>query len=348
VKQYSNKEQLCFDDILLIPQHSDIESRQQVSLRTVIGQGKIAYGMSIPLIAAPMDTVCEWEMALKLRQLGGLGIIHRYNTIEQQAFQARMVKSYQSAAGFAIGATGDYIERAWALTEAGATLLLIDTANGHNLNAINAVKALRRSLGNNIHIMAGNVSTWEAFSRLASAGVDSVRVGIGGGSMCTTRIVTGHGMPTLASIMDIVDNRNMYFPGVSIIADGGIKNSGDAAKALAAGADAVMVGSLLAGTDEAPGKIKLDQDGGFYKEFRGMASREAQSEGRGSVSVVEGVATRIPHKGSVESVVAEFTGGLRSALSYSGARTIREFQENAEFIKVTHSSLGESKPHGKN
>jgi IMP dehydrogenase len=343
MKEYTTKEQLCFEDILLVPQHSDIESRKQVSLATTIGRGISGIGMNIPLIAAPMDTVCEWETAVKLRQLGGLGIIHRYNSIEDQVFQLRMVNGHDKIAGYAIGATGDFIERAWALVSKDAKVLLIDTANGHSKYAIEAVKAIRQMFGKSIHIMAGNVSTWEGFARLQDAGADSVRVGIGGGSVCTTRIISGHGMPTLASIIDI-RSRQAYGDGASIIADGGIRNSGDAAKALAAGANSIMVGSMLAGTDESPGSIQMDETG-KYKSFRGMASREAQYDGRGSVSVVEGVATRVLYKGSLDSVVTEFTGGLGSALSYSGADNLKDFHDNSEYIRVTHSSLGESRPH---
>lgn len=343
MKEYNNKEQLCFDDILLVPQHSDIESRKQVDLRTTIGRGKTSIGMSIPLIAAPMDTVCEWEMATTLRNAGGLGVIHRYNTIEEQTFQLRMTNGHNKHAMYAIGATGDYIERAWSLIANGASALLIDTANGHSKYAIGAVKQIRQLFGKDVHIMAGNVSTWEGFARLQDAGADSVRVGIGGGSVCTTRIISGHGMPTLASILDI-RSKQPYGSGADIVADGGIRNSGDAAKALAAGANAIMVGSMLAGTEESPGSIEINENGKF-KTFRGMASREAQYDGRGSVSVVEGVATKVPYKGSVADVVAEFTGGLGSALSYSGANNLKEFYNNSEYIRVTHSSLGESKPH---
>jgi IMP dehydrogenase len=343
MKEYSSKEQLCFDDILLVPQHSDIESRKQVKLNTTIGRGTNGIGINIPLIAAPMDTVCEWELAVKLRQLGGLGVIHRYNSIDQQVFQLRMIKGHEKHAMYAIGATGDYIERAWALINNGAAALLIDTANGHSKYAIEAVRNIRQIFGRHIHIMAGNVSTWEGFARLQDAGADSVRVGIGGGSVCTTRIVSGHGVPTLASILDI-RSKQAYGSGASIIADGGIRNSGDAAKALAAGANSVMVGSMLAGTDESPGNITIDNTG-KYKSFRGMASREAQYDGRGSVSVVEGVATRVPYKGSLESVVAEFTGGLGSALSYSGSENLKDFYSNSEYIRVSYLSLGESKPH---
>ena len=343
MKEYNNKEQLCFDDILLVPQHSDIESRKQVSLHTTIGRATNAIGMSIPLIAAPMDTVCEWEMSVALRNAGGLGVIHRYSTIEEQTFQLRMNLGHSKHAMYAIGATGDYIERSWSLIANGATALLIDTANGHSKYAIEAVKTIRQLFGKDVHIMAGNVSTWEGFARLQDAGANSVRVGIGGGSVCTTRIISGHGMPTLASILDI-RSKQSYGSGASIIADGGIRNSGDAAKALAAGANAVMVGSMLAGTEESPGSIEINENGKF-KTFRGMASREAQYDGRGTVSVVEGVATKIPYKGKVSDVIAEFTGGLGSALSYSGASNLKEFYNNSEYIRVTHSSLGESKPH---
>lgn len=343
MKEYSKKEKLCFDDVLLVPQHSNIVTRKDVNLSTTIGRGNKARGMSIPVIAAPMDTVCEWQMAVKLRQLGGLGIIHRYMSIEEQLFQLRMINGHKVIAGFAIGATGDYLQRSSLLAQEGATTFLVDTANGHSELVVNAIKQLKLNLGNKVHIMAGNVSTKEGFKRLADVGADSIRVGIGGGSVCTTRIVTGHGMPTLASVMEIFELSSAYKE-TSIIADGGIKNSGDAAKALAAGADAVMLGSYLAGTDESPGNVVINSDG-MFKEFRGMASREAQFEGRGSVSVVEGVSTLIKHKGKLEDVLNEFSGGLRSALSYTGVNNLKDFKEESEYIRVTYSALGENIPH---
>jgi IMP dehydrogenase len=342
MKLYKDSEQLCFDDILLVPQNSDVSSRKDVRLNTSIGNGNRGIGLKVPVIAAPMDTVCEYELAVATRKNGGLGIIHRYNTLEERIRQVKMVKAHDRAiCGVAVGATGEFLSEAWQLAFAGASVILIDTANGHSEYAIEAVKKIRRTLSNSVHIMAGNVSTYEGFARLQDAGADSIRVGIGGGSVCTTRIVSGHGMPTLASIMDIRERIN-YSDGASIIADGGIRNSGDAAKALAAGANAVMVGSMLAGTDESPGNLI---DG--YKSFRGMASKEAQEDGRGIVSVVEGIKTSVPYRGSVKDVLDELSGGLGSALSYSGAHNLEQFHKESEFIKVTYSSLGESKPHAK-
>ena len=340
MKQYGNFKRLCFDDILLVPQHSEIESRRQVNLGSGIGSGITSYALPMPVISAPMDTVTEWQMAVEMRRLGGLGMIHRYMSIEDQVRQYKFVEAHGRIAGAAIGATGDYLERAWKLAQAGCRLLLVDTANGHSQYAIDAVKKIHQTFGYNMHIMAGNVATYEGFARLQDAGAHSIRVGIGGGSVCTTRLVSGHGVPTLASIMDIRE-RIPYREGASIIADGGIKNSGDAAKALAAGANAIMLGSMLAGTDESPGEVI----NGEYKEFRGMASREAQIDGRGFSSVVEGVATKVPYKGAVCHVIDELAGGLGSALSYSGAKNLKEFYEESEFVRVTHSSLTESRPH---
>lgn len=342
MRKYSSEEMLSFDDILLVPQYADISSRKDVSLRSTIGIGtKRSIGLNLPIIAAPMDTVCEWEMASAMRQAGGLGIIHRYMPIEKQVEQIKLAVAASGAVGGSIGAKGDFLSQALMLYDAGAAMVLIDVANGHSQYAIDAVRHLRNAVGNQFHIMAGNVSTWDGYAKLAEAGVDSVRVGIGGGSACTTRVVSGHGVPTLASIMDIRDNFK-YGDGPDIIADGGIRNSGDAAKALAAGANAVMVGRLLAGTKESPGEI---QDG--KKVFRGMASAEAQAEGRGFVSGVEGVATTVPFIGSVEDVLEDFAAGLRSALSYTGVDNLIDFHTHSMYNRVSSNSLNETKPHAK-
>lgn len=341
MREYSNRDQIGFDDILLIPQHSEISSRQDVSLATTLGNGLNGVAMSMPIIAAPMDTVCEHEMAASIRKAGGFGIIHRYMPIENQVEQIRLAKALGGSAGGSVGAKGDFTHDAVKLVNAGALLILIDVANGHSEHAVSAVKELREIFGNQVHIMAGNVATWEGFARLADAGADSIRVGIGGGSACTTRVVSGHGVPTLSSIMDIRE-KVAYGEGPSLIADGGIRNSGDAAKALAAGAHAVMLGRLLAGTKESPGQIV---DG--RKVFRGMASREAQEEGRGVVSGVEGIATTVPFVGSVNDIINDFNAGLKSALSYTGVNNLIDFHAEAVYNRVTSSTLNETKPHAK-
>lgn len=297
--------------------------------------------MESPIIAAPMDTVCEWEMAVAIRSAGGLGIIHRYMTAEEQVRQVKMVRANGVTAGGSVGAVGQFEHDAAALVDAGAALILIDVANGHSDHAIKATERLRKMFGFDVHIMAGNVSTWEGFARLADAGADSIRVGIGGGSACTTRVVSGHGVPTLSSIMDI-RNKVGYDEGPNLIADGGIRNSGDAAKALAAGAHALMLGRILAGTKESPGEVVDGQ-----KIFRGMASREAQEAGRGVVSGVEGISTTVPFIGSVKDVINDFNAGLRSALSYTGVSDLVDFQAEAVYNRVTSTTLNESKPHAK-
>ena len=341
MRKYSTAEQVSFDDILLMPQYSDIQSRKDVNLTTIIGKGPRALRLSSPIIAAPMDTVCEWEMAVAIRKLGGLGILHRYMPVEEQIRQIRMVKANTALAGASVGARGEYLKEATSLAQAGAGLVLIDVANGHSQIAIDAVKNMRSLFGNDVHIMAGNVATWDGYARLADAGADSVRVGIGGGSACTTRVVSGHGVPTLASILDIREHF-AYGDGPSIIADGGIRNSGDAAKALAAGAQAVMVGRILAGTAESPGDVV---DG--KKVFRGMASREAQEDGRGVVSGVEGISTTIDFVGSVDKIINDFSSGLSSALSYSGVDNLVDFHHEAVYNRVTSSTLNETRPHAK-
>jgi len=340
MKEHSSKEMLSFDDILLVPQYADIASRKDVSLSTILDDG---LELDLPIIAAPMDTVCEWQMAEAMDNHGGLGILHRYMSFEEQHSMVRMsnAQSITKNIGVSVGATGSFVPDAVMLAEAGANVILVDVANGHNENAIAAVKSLRKELGDDIHIMAGNVATWDGFARLADAGANSIRVGIGGGSACTTRVVSGHGIPTLASIMDIRE-RVSYEDAPAINADGGIRNSGDAAKALAAGAHAVMVGRLLAGTSESPGHVV---DG--HKVFRGMASREAQEDGRGVVSGVEGISTRVPFVGSVNSIIKDFANGLRSALSYTGVDNLIDFHTESMYNKVSSNSLNETKPHAK-
>jgi IMP dehydrogenase len=340
IKAYTNK-QLCFDDILIVPQHSYVNSRSSVALSMNIGRNSY---LGLPVIAAPMDTVCESDMAYTMAKGGGLGIIHRFMPFEKQLKEVSKASANGVAVGAAIGAKGDIEEQAIRLVGAGACVILIDTANGHSQYAIDAVKRVRDAVLNLAHIMAGNVSTAEGFIRLVEAGADSVRVGIGGGSMCTTRIVSGHGIPTLASVMLVKEVKDSLGLDAGIIADGGIRNTGDMIKAFAAGADAVMLGSMLAGTDEAPGSLIINENGRF-KSFRGMASKEA-NEGK-DIPIAEGVATVVPYKGKVEDILKDIRGGLGSGCSYSGVNKLRYLHKEAMYVEVSSLSNKESMPHGK-
>ena len=275
-------------------------------------------------------------MANAMNRAGGLGIIHRYCTVDEQAKMLTRV-SHTGIKAAAIGVTGDYHDRAKALVAMGAKILCVDVAHGHHVLMETALKQLRDTFGRTIHIMAGNVATLDGINALSDWGADSVRCNIGGGSICSTRIQTGHGHPGLQTVIDCA----MPERDVSIIADGGIRNSGVIVKALAAGADCVMIGSLLSGTTEAPGEI-IYIDGHSHKTYRGMASEEAQQDWRGSASSLEGVSATIPMKGSVDNVLRGLDNGIRSGLSYSGARNVVEFQARAKFTRQTAAGISES------
>jgi len=249
--------------------------------------------------------------------------------------------SAEARVGAAIGTSGDYLERATALVNTGVTLLCVDVAHGHHILMKEALRSLRVTIGDSVHIMVGNVATLEGYNDLVDWGADSVRCNIGGGSICSTRIQTGHGLPGLQTIIDCARTTARKVP---IIADGGIRNSGDIVKALAAGADFVMLGSLLAGTDETPGDI-INTPTGKVKAYRGMASADAQIDWRGKTSSLEGIATTVPCKGPVNDIISELVRGVRSGLSYSGARSITELQAKAEFVRQTSSGQAESATH---
>jgi IMP dehydrogenase len=332
------KTSYCFDDVLLVPRFSDIVSRKEIDLSQNLDNN---ISLRIPVISSPMDTVTESEMCLSMSSAGGIGIIHRYNDIKKQASIASCaIEDGATLVGAAIGVSGDYIERASALLNAGVKVLCVDIAHGHHALMRHALKTLRRTFGSPPHIMAGNVATLKGFNDLADWGANSIRVGIGGGSICSTRIQTGHGMPTLQSIMECsLSDRDAV-----LIADGGIRNSGDIVKAIAAGADFVMLGSMLAGTDESPGEI-IYSSGERRKVYRGMASKDAQMEWRGHTASEEGVSSTVPCKGKVASVLADLEKGIRSGLSYSGVRSILEMQSLSKFIIQTGSGAVESSTH---
>jgi IMP dehydrogenase len=337
------REALTYDDVLMVPQYSDIESRKEVNVGNWLDESRGLW-FDLPIISAPMDTVCEEQMAITLGKMGGLGIVHRYNTIEQQVKMASNIfeKLDTHKVGFAIGITGDYLNRARALVEdEGAKILCLDVAHGDHILMKKALITLREKLGDGPHLMAGNVATLDGFNNLADWGANSIRVGIGGGSICSTRIQTGHGVPSLDSVMKCSET---CF-NVAVIADGGIRNSGDIIKALGVGSDFAMLGSILAGTSKSPGEIFIDQNGQARKTYRGMASKDAQMDWRGKVSSLEGISTTIPYKGDTENVVSQLENGIRSGFSYSGARTISELWHKARFVRQTSSGARESDTH---
>lgn len=468
------KEGLTFDDVLLVPKYSDITSRSQTDLSTKLSRN---ITINIPFVSANMDTVTESSMAVAMARAGGIGIIHRFLTIQEQANEVLKVKrsgsvmienpytissdksvqdaldyaedkeisgllvtdsnsklvgivterdllfagsngtiadvmtkdvvtakpgvsldeakdmlhkhrieklpivddsgviqglitskditnntDYPNASkdkkgrplvGAAVGVKGDFLERSESLLDAGADVLVVDIAHGHSENAISTVRNIKKAFPD-CELIAGNIATAQGAEDLIKAGVDAVKVGVGSGSICITRVITGSGVPQLTAVMDCAKVANDH--GIPIISDGGTRTSGDATKALAAGASSVMVGSMLGGTDESPGTV-LTKNGKRFKVYRGMASLAAsigrKSKETGSISleddlndyVAEGVEAMVPYKGTVTDILKQLAGGVRSGLSYCGAHTIPQMQQNAEFIKMSRAGFAESQPH---
>ncbi len=334
------RQTLSYDDVLLVPQSSDITSRSQVDIGSSLDE---SIHLEIPIISSPMDTITEEDMALCMSLCGGMGVVHRYNNLEDQVSIIAKTKFTNELAsiGAAVGMSGDFVERSLAARAAGANVICVDVAHGHHSMMERCLKTLRDKMGDDIHIMAGNVATLEAFNALALWGADSIRVGIGGGSICSTRLVTGHGVPTFQSVMDCAKREF----DAKIIADGGLKTSGDIVKALAAGADFVMLGSMLAGTDETPGEVMTNNRGTSYKVYRGMASRSAQDSWRNKSSSPEGIATTVGYKGPVSDILSDIVGGIRSGFSYSGARNLTELHAKATFVQQTAAGQAESNTH---
>ena len=472
----SIREGLTFDDVLLVPKFSDVTSRSQTDLSTQLSRN---ISLNIPLISANMDTVTEASMAVAISREGGIGIIHRFLTIQEEVNEVLKVKrsgsvmienpytvnteqtiqnafdimnekqvsgllvtdsnfklvgilterdvlfeppdcsklvkelmtkdvvtakpgidlqqakeilkknrieklplidnenfvkglitsqdisdleKYPNASkdkkgrplvGAAVGVRGDFMERTEALIEAGADAIVVDIAHGHSENAINTVKNIKKAFPN-CDLIAGNVATAQATEDLIKAGVDSVKVGVGSGSICITRVITGSGVPQLTAVLDCAKVGKDH--GIPIISDGGTRNSGDATKALAAGASSIMVGSILGGTDETPGTT-ITKNGKRFKIYRGMASlsasmgRKRKETGAFELTddlndyVAEGVEAMVPYRGSVTDIIIQITGGIRSGLSYCGGHNIKQMQENAEFIKISRAGFAESQPH---
>src|SRR5699024_5407001 len=359
------KKGLTFDDVLLIPAESHVLPNE-VKLDTKLASN---LQLHIPLISAGMDTVTEGNMAIAMAENGGLGVIHKNLSIEAQVEEVKKAKGKtvdpnlphpavdnqgRLLAAAAVGVTSDTFERAESLLEAGADAIVIDTAHGHSAGVLLKIKEIREHFPN-ATLIAGNVATGEGTAALFDAGVDVVKVGIGPGSICTTRIVAGVGVPQITAIYDAASVAQKY--GKKIIADGGIKYSGDVVKALAAGGNAVMLGSMFSGTTEAPGTI-FTNEGKQFKSYRGMGSVGAMSQQHGSSDryfqggvneanklVPEGVEALVPYIGDVSNIIYQIDGGLRAGMGYVGAGTIEELIENSQFVQITNAGLRESHPH---
>lgn len=355
------KDALTFDDVLLVPQYSEI-TPDMADVSTKLTN---TFKMNVPFLSAAMDTVSEHKLVTALALAGGLGVIHKNMSIADQAKEVEMVKNYELdnekykralidkrgrlCVGAAIGVTADMMDRVHALMDAGVDVFVLDSAHGDSKNIINAIKNLRLEYPS-MELIAGNVATYEGALDLMKAGASAVKVGMGPGSICTTRIIAGIGVPQLQAVMDCARaSKEMNVP---IIADGGIKYSGDVVKALAAGANTVMLGGLFATCEEAPGDI-YESNGKKYRTYRGMGSIEAMAKGSTDryfqighkKFVAEGVQGIVEVKTTVEELVFQLVGGLKAGMGYCGSKDIPTLQEKGTFIKITNNALLESHPH---
>jgi len=389
------KKYLTYDDVNIVPKYSEVNSRGDVKLHTRFTKNT---ELTIPIVASPMDTVTELDMAVEMMERGGVGILHRFNTIEEQS---KMMKSlhrkwddffkigdgreksadndyddwykklngrrptesdYEDLKDYgiftddmakddkmwrrkplcaAVGATGDYLERAEELVKNGCNVILIDVAHGHHSNVGEAIEKIKSKISN-VEVIAGNIATGDGARFLCRKGADGIRVGIGNGSLCETRIRTGVGLPQVSVLLDVCSVADEY--NVPIIADGGIRNVGDVAKGIGCGADSIMVGSLLSGTKESPGSIEKQgqwPNEKLFKKYRGSASRDS----KGNDKNVEGNHKVIPYKGKVNRILSDITDGLRSSCSYVGAIDIDEYHSKVEFVEVTNAGQVEARPH---
>ncbi len=340
-------EALTFDDVLLLPQYSGVlPSETDISTKLT---KKII--LKAPFLSSAMDTVTEAKMAIAMAESGGIGIIHRNLNIKSQAIEISKVKKKKLIVGAAVGTNNDDLERTKHLIDTGCDLIVIDTAHGHSEKVLKTLSRLKKMT--KIPICVGNIATAEAAKKLYNSGADIIKIGIGPGSICTTRMVAGIGVPQISAIMEV--KRALKNKKIKLISDGGIKFSGDIAKALAAGADAIMMGSIFAGTNESPGK-KFKFKGKIYKQYRGMGSIGAMSSGSAnryfqknykdkSKFVPEGVEGRVEFKGNVSKIIYQLKGGLRSSMGYIGAKKLSDIAKNAKFIKITKAGFYESMVH---
>lgn len=354
---------LTYDDLLLVPQKSEVVPAEVDTSAYLTPKIKL----NIPLVSAAMDTVTESRLAIALARVGGIGMIHKNMSIEAQAEQVKLVKEAEVGdnpkasldskgrllVGAAVGVGANTMERVEALLQAGADVITVDSAHGHSKNILRVVAEMRATYPD-LQIIAGNIVTKEAAADLIEAGANTVKVGIGPGSICTTRVVSGVGMPQASAVDEVATY--CADKGVCVIADGGLKYSGDIVKALALGADTVMLGSLLAATLESPGEVHEEANGKKFKTYVGMGSLAAMKRGsadryfqKSTTSieklVPEGIEAKVPYSGTVEEVAYQLVGGLRSGMGYCGAKDLMALRKNAHFVQITNAGLRESHPH---
>ncbi len=342
------KDSLTFDDVTLVPQYSSVLPVDTITSCKLSNN----LNLNVPLLSSAMDTITESKMAIAVSKSGGIGVIHKNLSIEKQVSEVQKVKKSSYLVGAAIGVNDRDLERAEELSKVNTDLIVIDTAHGHTKKVLNTIKKIKKKLKYST-LCVGNIATGKAAKFLADNGVDIVKVGIGPGSICTTRLVAGIGVPQLSAVMDVKKALKRYK--TKIISDGGIKFSGDLAKAIAAGADAIMIGSLFSGTMESPGKI-IRYKGKLYKNFRGMGSVGAMSAGSAdryyqkknkdiTKYVPEGVEGMVKFKGSVKEIIYNLVGGLKSSMGYMGAKTIEDLQKKGQFLKISKAGFYESMVH---
>ena len=342
------KEALTFDDVLLLPRYSDIlPAKTSIFLKLTKN-----ISLKVPFLTSAMDTVTESKMAIAIAKEGGMGIVHRNLDIKNQSNEVKKVKDKKLLVGAAVGTNKEDLDRVKSLISNGVDLIVIDTAHGHSEKVLKTLSKIKKII-KNVPVCVGNIATGEAAKKLYNSGADIIKVGIGPGSICTTRMVAGIGVPQISAIMDV--KNALQKKKIKIISDGGIKFSGDIAKALAAGADAIMMGSIFAGTEESPGK-KFKIKGKIFKKYRGMGSIGAMSAGSAnryfqknfkdkSKFVPEGVEGRVEYKGKVSKIIYQLQGGLRSSMGYIGAKNLNEINKKAKFVKITKAGFYESMVH---
>jgi len=345
----SIKESLTFDDVALVPKYSEVLP-SEVDTETKLSKN---LSLKIPLLSSAMDTVTESKMAIAMAKAGGIGVIHRNLDVKKQISEIKKVKAKKLLVGAAVGAGPKELKRAEAILKEKVDLIVVDTAHGHSKRVAEIIKKIKRKKNNKTTLCAGNIATAEAAKFLYNLKVDVIKVGIGPGSICTTRLVAGIGVPQLSAILEV--KKGIKNKKVTIISDGGIKFSGDIAKALAAGADAVMIGSLFAGTEEAPGKL-IKKKGKLYKNFRGMGSVGAMNKGSAdryfqkkqkdmTKYVPEGVEGLVKFKGKVDKTVYKLIGGLKSSMGYLGSKKVINLRKKSNFVKITKAGFYESMVH---